>query len=215
MRRADNLTMRRRASPRRKSYLADKSDAFRRLEYLETKGELDLLKGDGAAVDVLEQVANEFTEQDLTARAANVRVKLASALYKVGRDDEAREALALALQKRDCRRPHRARRPHPLRHDEERRRQASQGARRGHRIDRRRGGRLAALHRARQARRRRGRTGRSRARSHRRRAGRAEEGRSRRLWRGSSAGGPSIRSGPNMPARSASSIPASRACAIF
>jgi tetratricopeptide (TPR) repeat protein len=78
--------------------LADKSDAFRRLEYLETKGELDLLKGDGAAVDVLEQVASEFAEQDLTARAANVRVKLANALYKVGRDDEAREALALALR---------------------------------------------------------------------------------------------------------------------
>src|SRR5512143_2421233 len=48
------------------TYLADKSDAFRRLEYLETKGELDLLKGDVAAVEVLEQVANEFTEQDLT-----------------------------------------------------------------------------------------------------------------------------------------------------
>ena len=79
-------------------YLADKSDAFRRLEYLETKGELDLLKGDGAAVDILEQVASEFTEQDLIARAANVRVKLASALFKVGRDDEAREALALALR---------------------------------------------------------------------------------------------------------------------
>lgn len=80
------------------TYLADKSDAFRRLEYLETKGELDLLKGDGAAVEVLEQVANEFAEQDLTARAANVRVKLANALYKVGRDKEAREALALALK---------------------------------------------------------------------------------------------------------------------
>lgn len=79
-------------------YLADTSDAFRRLEYLETKGELDLLKGDAAAVDVLEQVAHEFTEQDLTARAANVRVKLASALYKVGRDEEAREVLALALR---------------------------------------------------------------------------------------------------------------------
>jgi tetratricopeptide (TPR) repeat protein len=79
-------------------YLADKSDTFRRLEYLETKGELDLLKGDPATVEVLEQVANEFTEQDLTARAANVRVKLASALYKAGRDDEAREALALALR---------------------------------------------------------------------------------------------------------------------
>jgi eukaryotic-like serine/threonine-protein kinase len=80
------------------AYLADKSDTFRRLEYLETKGELDLLKGDGAAVEVLEQVANEFSEQDLTARAANVRVKLANALYKVGRDKEAREALALALK---------------------------------------------------------------------------------------------------------------------
>ena len=43
-------------------------------------------------------MANEFAEQDLTARAANVRVKLANALYKVGRDDEAREALALALR---------------------------------------------------------------------------------------------------------------------
>ncbi len=80
------------------TYLADKSDSFRRLEYLETKGELDLLKGDHAAVEVLKQVANEFTEQDLTARAANVRVKLANALYKLGRDDEAREALALALR---------------------------------------------------------------------------------------------------------------------
>ena len=80
------------------TYLADKSDAFRRLEYLETKGELDLLKGDHAAVEVLKQVANEFTEQNLTARAANVRVKLANALYKVGRGDEAREALALALR---------------------------------------------------------------------------------------------------------------------
>jgi tetratricopeptide (TPR) repeat protein len=79
-------------------YLADKSDAFRRLEYLETKGELDLLKGDGAAVEVLEQVADEYAEQDLIARAANVRVKLASALYKAGRDDEARAALALALK---------------------------------------------------------------------------------------------------------------------
>ncbi len=43
-------------------------------------------------------MANEFAEQNLTARAANVRVKLANALYKVGRDDEAREALALALR---------------------------------------------------------------------------------------------------------------------
>jgi serine/threonine-protein kinase len=80
------------------AYLADKSDAFRRLEYLETKGQLDLLKGDGAAVEVLEQVAEEYTDQDLIARAADARVKLASALYKAGRGDEAREALALALK---------------------------------------------------------------------------------------------------------------------
>ena len=80
------------------AFLADKSDAFRRLEYLETKGELDLLKGDGAAVDMLEQVADEYAEQDLIARAATVRVKLAAALYKAGRDEEARKALALALK---------------------------------------------------------------------------------------------------------------------
>ncbi len=80
------------------AYLADKSDAFRRLEYLETKGELDLLKGDGAAADVLERVADEYAEQDLTARAAMVRVKLANALYKDGKDDEARETFALALR---------------------------------------------------------------------------------------------------------------------
>ena len=80
------------------TYLADKSDTFRPLEYLETKGEIDLLKGDRAAVDALQRVASEFSEQGLTARAANVRVKLASALYKVGRDDEARQTLALALR---------------------------------------------------------------------------------------------------------------------
>jgi serine/threonine-protein kinase len=80
------------------AYLADTSDAFRRLEYLETKGEIDLLKGDVAAAEELKQVANEFAEQDLTARAAIVRVKLANALYKVGRDKDAREALALALK---------------------------------------------------------------------------------------------------------------------
>src|SRR3990170_7542459 len=80
------------------TYLSDRSDIFRRLEYLETKGELELLKGDHSAVDILEEVANEFTEQDLTARAANVRVKLASALFKIGRDEEARATLALALR---------------------------------------------------------------------------------------------------------------------
>jgi eukaryotic-like serine/threonine-protein kinase len=80
------------------AYLGDESDAFRRLEYLETKGELDLLKDGSDAVDVLEQVADEYAEQDLIARAATVRVKLASALYKAGRDGEAREALALALR---------------------------------------------------------------------------------------------------------------------
>ena len=156
-------------------YLADKSDTFRRLEYLETKGELDLLKGDPAAVEVLEQVANEFTEQDLTARAANVRVKLASALLQGRQGRRGTRGACACAQKRDRRGPHRACRPHPLRHDEERRRQASQGACRGHRIDRRRGGRLAPLHRARQARSRRRRTGRPCARPHRRRAGRAQE----------------------------------------
>jgi len=80
------------------AYLADSSDAFRRLEYLEAKGELELLKGDSAAVETLGQVANEFAEQDLTARAAIVRVKLANALFRAGRDEEAREALALALR---------------------------------------------------------------------------------------------------------------------
>jgi tetratricopeptide (TPR) repeat protein len=80
------------------TYLGDRSDRFRRLEYLETKGELELLKGDRSAVDILEEVASEFTEQDLTARAANVRVKLASALFKTGRDEEARATLALALR---------------------------------------------------------------------------------------------------------------------
>jgi hypothetical protein len=80
-------------------YLANKKETrFERLEYLETKGELDLLDGDGAAVGVLERVADEYAERDLTARAAMVRVKLANALYKVGRDDEAREAFALALR---------------------------------------------------------------------------------------------------------------------
>lgn len=80
------------------TYLSDRSDIFRRLEHLETKGELELLKGDHQAVEILEQVAQEFTEQDLTARAANVRVKLASALFKLGRSDEARATLALALR---------------------------------------------------------------------------------------------------------------------
>src|SRR5581483_12200559 len=78
--------------------LADASDNFRRLEYLEAKGELALLKGDSEAAEMLAQVASEFAEQDLIARAAIVRVKLANALFKAGRDEEAREALALALR---------------------------------------------------------------------------------------------------------------------
>jgi serine/threonine-protein kinase len=80
------------------AYLGDRSDTFRHLEYLETKGEIELLKGAHAAVDSLQQVAQEFAEQDLTARAANVRVKLAQALFKVGREEEARETLAFALR---------------------------------------------------------------------------------------------------------------------
>jgi tetratricopeptide (TPR) repeat protein len=80
------------------AYLADTGDAFRRLEYLEAKGELELLEGEGAAVETLAQVASEFADQDLIARAAVVRVKLANALFKAGRDREAREALALALR---------------------------------------------------------------------------------------------------------------------
>ena len=80
------------------AYIADGGDAFRRLEYLECKGEIELLKGDPAAVDSLQQVAREFAEQDLIARAANVRVKLANALLKVGRNEEARAALAAALR---------------------------------------------------------------------------------------------------------------------
>ena len=80
------------------AYLGDRSDALRRLEYLETKGEIELLKGDHSAVDILEEVASEFAEQNLTARAANVCVKLANALFKVGRKDDARAALASALR---------------------------------------------------------------------------------------------------------------------
>jgi tetratricopeptide (TPR) repeat protein len=81
------------------AYIDDGSDAFRRLEYLETKGEIELLKNEPSAIETLQQVAREFTEQDLIARAANVRVKLGNALLKAGRNEEARAALAAALRR--------------------------------------------------------------------------------------------------------------------
>jgi hypothetical protein len=72
--------------------------AFEDAEYCEAEAELQLSQGDAGAVANLEAVADEFAEQELVVRAANVRLALAAALFKAGQPEGARDVLALALR---------------------------------------------------------------------------------------------------------------------
>jgi len=76
-----------------------RDDKFRNYEFQEAKGELYLLTGDhAAAVQTLDDVAQEFIDRELTGRAANVQLKLAKALFKSEKDVEAKKVLASALR---------------------------------------------------------------------------------------------------------------------
>jgi tetratricopeptide (TPR) repeat protein len=75
-----------------------KSDAFEQTEYKEAEAELKLLKQDLSAVEDLKAVAEEFVDQELVVRAANVHLALADAMLKIGKDELAREVLSFTLR---------------------------------------------------------------------------------------------------------------------
>jgi tetratricopeptide (TPR) repeat protein len=78
--------------------LPEKEGAFERSEYLQVETELQEQKGGAPAVESLEALVDEYSEQRLVVREAVVRRALASALFKLGKTDEAREALASGLR---------------------------------------------------------------------------------------------------------------------
>jgi hypothetical protein len=75
-----------------------KSDAFEQFEYKEAEAELRLLQNDPSVVETLKAVAEEFVDQELVVRAANIHLALANVLLKVGRDESAREVLSFTLR---------------------------------------------------------------------------------------------------------------------
>lgn len=78
--------------------LPEKEGAFERSEFLQVQTELQELRGGPPAVESLEALIEEYSEQRLVVREAVVRRTLASALYKLGETDAAREALADGLR---------------------------------------------------------------------------------------------------------------------
>jgi serine/threonine-protein kinase len=75
-----------------------KGDAFEQFEYKEAEAELRILRNDPSVVETLKAVMEEFVDQGLVVRAANINLALASVLLKVGKDESAREVLSFTLR---------------------------------------------------------------------------------------------------------------------
>jgi len=78
--------------------LPEKDSAFEQSEFLQAVTELHEVKGGPPAVKSLEHLIEEYAEQRLVVREAVARRALASALFKLGENDRAREALAHGLR---------------------------------------------------------------------------------------------------------------------
>jgi serine/threonine-protein kinase len=75
-----------------------KGDAFEQFEYKEAEAELRILRNDPSVVETLKAVMEEFVDQGLVVRAANINLAPASVLLKVGKDESAREVLSFTLR---------------------------------------------------------------------------------------------------------------------
>ncbi len=78
--------------------LPEKDSAFERSEFIQAVTEIQEVKGGPPAVKSLERLIEDYTEQHLVVREAVARRALASALFKIGENDRAREALAQGLR---------------------------------------------------------------------------------------------------------------------
>jgi serine/threonine-protein kinase len=78
--------------------LPEKDSAFERSEYLQAETELNELTGGSAAVESLKALIDEYEEQHLVVREAVARRTLAGTLFKLGRAEEARDALSRGLR---------------------------------------------------------------------------------------------------------------------
>ncbi len=78
--------------------LPPKDSAFERSEFIQAVTELQETKGGPPAVKSLEHLIEDYAEQHLVVREAVARRALANALFKIGQDDRAREALAQGLR---------------------------------------------------------------------------------------------------------------------
>jgi tetratricopeptide (TPR) repeat protein len=78
--------------------LPEKDSAFERSEFIQAVTELHEAKGGPPAVKSLAHLIEEYAEQRLVVREAVARRALANALFKLGENDRAREALAQGLR---------------------------------------------------------------------------------------------------------------------
>ena len=78
--------------------LPDGDDAFERAELLQLQTELAELKGGEQAVEHLERLIADYSEQRLVVREAMARRTLANTLFKLDRPAETREALSRGLR---------------------------------------------------------------------------------------------------------------------
>ena len=87
-----------RALKKAEALLPDGEDAFERAEFLQLQTELAELKGGEQAIEHLQRLIEEYSEQRLVVREAMARRTLANTLFKLDRAAEAREALSRGLR---------------------------------------------------------------------------------------------------------------------
>ncbi len=78
--------------------LPAKDSAFERSEFIQAVTELQEAKGGPPAVKSLEHLIESYAKQRLVVQEAVARRALANALFRLGQDDQAREALAQGLR---------------------------------------------------------------------------------------------------------------------
>jgi tetratricopeptide (TPR) repeat protein len=83
---------------RSKDLIGD-NEKFEQTEYSEVLAELKLRRNDLTAIEDLRAVADDFMQQDLLVRSANVQLALADKLFVLGEKESARDVLALALRR--------------------------------------------------------------------------------------------------------------------
>jgi serine/threonine-protein kinase len=81
-----------------KEWLTENESEYERSEFLQVETELQELRGGPAAVEKLERLIEEYSDQRLSVKEAVGRRALANALLKEGKAVEACEALALGLR---------------------------------------------------------------------------------------------------------------------